>query len=611
MKVQRRQEYELAAIRRQYFQIKSISSRTKDRHLWQHEAAVREKLKALSRLRAHAPRGLDEVHKNYLALLEALSRRILADYNRQHATDFQFDEVVRGNFRAYVSAGILSVLYARHIPKLLADEFNRRLPANPKDEYPEARRMRRRFVLHLGETNTGKTYQAIRRLMEVGRGVYLAPLRVLALENYEWMNQSGARCNLLTGEEEILVKGALLTSCTVEKLNLERSCPVAVIDEVQLLADPQRGAAWTRAILGLKCPEIHVCGALSARDQLVRMIGDCGDELEFHEYVRAVPLEIQPRDVPLSAVEAGDALVAFSKKRVIALAGLLAERGMPAAVIYGDLPPEVRRMQYAAFAQGERRALVSTDAIGMGVNLPIRRIVFTELSKYDGEDVRPLTSQEVKQIAGRAGRLGIYDVGYVASMSGGQAFLKARLEAEDAPVEQAVVGPSEALLGIRQLPLREKLALWSTREEALPCYRKMDVRDALMVLDRIARFALPERIQWQLILLPFDVHSDERMTQFLSYVEAVFVHRAPRLAPPELERQDLAWLEGYYQAVNLYYGFSRAFGLPFDEAWVYAVRSRVSEMINRQLSRRECGRAGVGTCFDGTRARKEERHDPP
>ncbi len=586
MKVQKRQDFELAAIRRQYFQIKSIASRTKERHLWQHEATVREKIKALSRLRAHAPRGLDDVYKNYLSLLEDLSRRILADYNRQHATSFQFDEVVRGNFRAYVSAGILSVLFSRHIPKLLADEFNRRLPVNPKDEYPGARKMRRRFVLHLGETNTGKTYQAIQRLMEIGQGVYLAPLRVLALENYEWMNQSGARCNLLTGEEEILVEGAKLTSCTVEKLNLERAYPVAVIDEAQLLADTQRGAAWTRAILGLKCPEIHVCGASNAYDQLVRMIGDCGDEVEYHQYARTVPLEIQMENVPLGAVEKGDALVAFSKKKVIALSGLLAERGIPAAVIYGDLPPEVRRLQYAAFVRGERGVLVSTDAIGMGVNLPIRRIVFTDLSKYDGEEIRPLTSQEVKQIAGRAGRLGIYDVGYVAAMSGGQAFLKAQLEAEDAPVEQAVVGPSEALLDIRQLPLREKLALWSTREEALPCYRKMDVRDPLMVLDRIAHYRLPEKIQWQLILLPFDVHSDERMMQFLSYVEAVFIHHTPRLTPPEMERQDIAWLEGYYQAVNLYYGFSRAFGLPFDEAWVYAVRSRVSEMINRQLSRR-------------------------
>ncbi|OPZ67772.1 MAG: ski2-like helicase [Firmicutes bacterium ADurb.Bin467] len=585
MKVQKKVELEFAAIRGQYAKIRSIASHTKARHLWQQEAAVRERIKALQRMRTHAPHGYDRVYADYAALLEELSRRILDSYNEQRGTSFRFEEVVKGHFKAYLSSGVLSVLMASHIPHLLSDAFNRCLPANPKDEYPAARAVRRHIVLHLGETNTGKTYQAIRRLIQRGEGVYLAPLRVLALENFESMNVVGARCSLLTGEEEICVDGARLISCTVEKLNLERRYPVAVIDEVQMLKDSQRGAAWVRALLGLNCPEIHVCGALNAREQLIRMVEDCGDTYEFHEYTRAVPLSVEGRPVDLAKVRAGDALIAFSKKRVIALAEYLEGRGIPAAVIYGDLPPEVRRMQYSAFLSGEKRVLVSTDAIGMGVNLPIRRIVFTELAKFDGEEVRMLSSQEVKQIAGRAGRLGIYDVGYVAAAFEAQAFLEAQLDAEDAPVEQAFVGPSEALLSIGILPLREKLALWSTREEALPHYRKMDVRDQLLVLDRIAPYRLPEKVQWQLIMLPFDVHSEERMSQFLNYVEARFIRREKALLKPVMEQQDLSYLEGYYQAVNLYYAFSRAFSLPFDEAWVYEVRRDVSHRINRQLNK--------------------------
>ena len=108
-----------------------------------------------------------------------------------------------------------------------------------------------------------------------------------------------------------------------------------------------------------------------------------------------MPLSVEGRPVDLAKARAGDALIAFSKKRVIALSEYLEGRGIPSAVIYGDLPPEVRRMQYAAFLAGEKRVLVSTDAIGMGVNLPIRRIVFTELAKFDGEEVRSLSSQEV------------------------------------------------------------------------------------------------------------------------------------------------------------------------------------------------------------------------
>jgi hypothetical protein len=87
-------------------------------------------------------------------------------------------------------------------------------------------------------------------------------------------------------------------------------------------------------------------------------------------------------------------------------------------------------------------------------------------------------------------------------------------------------------------------------------------------------------------MLPFDVHSEERMLQFLSYVEAHFLRHEKSLPRPRMESQDLPFLEGYYQAVNLYYGFSRAFGLFFDEAWVYETRRSVSQRINRQLNRR-------------------------
>ncbi len=587
MKLQKKIEMELNLLRRQYPKIRATAEHTKARHLWQQENAVRDKIKTLQKIKGSAPDDWAEVFQDYVALLETLSRRILESYNRDRGTDFKFEDVVRGHFKAYLRTGVLSVLLASHIPKLFTESFNRCLPPNPKDEYPEARKMKRRFILHLGETNTGKTYQAIQRLLQGGEGAYLAPLRVLALENFERMNAENVPCNLMTGEEEIRVEGARLVSCTIEKLILDHTYEVAVIDEVQLMADAQRGAAWVRAILGLRCPEIHVCGALNAKEQLLRMVEDCGDEWEFHGYTRAVPLEIEKRPARYERVRQGDALIAFSKKRVTALAAMLEERGVPAAVIYGDLPPEVRRMQYNAFLSGERRVLVSTDAIGMGVNLPIRRIIFTELTKYDGEQVRPLTSQEVKQIAGRAGRLGIYDVGYVASTTDGSLFLEDRIDTVDPPIEQAVVGPSEAIMTITSLPLREKLALWATREEKLPFYRKMDVRAQLLVLDRIAHYRLEETVQWRLIMLPFDVYAEERMDQFIEYVETVFIKRRAVLEKPEMESQELNYLESYYQGISLYYSFSRGFGLPFDEDWVYTERSRVSELINRQLNKRK------------------------
>ncbi len=109
MKIQKRQDFEFEAIRKQLPKLRELSTHTKPKNLWQLEAAVREKLKALNQLRAHAPRGFDEVHKNYVRLLEELSRRILDDYNLKHNTSFRFEEVVRGKFRAYLNAGVLSV----------------------------------------------------------------------------------------------------------------------------------------------------------------------------------------------------------------------------------------------------------------------------------------------------------------------------------------------------------------------------------------------------------------------------------------------------------------------------------------------------------------------
>ena len=254
MKLQKKIDLEFAAIRGQYGKIKAIAARTSARHLWQQESAVRERIKSLIKMRQHPPEGFDDVYRDYVALLEELSLRILGQYNEQHNTAFRFQDVIRGHFKAYLRTGVLSVLMTSHIPQLLSDSFNRCLPANPKDEYPDARAMRRHFILHLGETNTGKTYQAIRRLITGGQGAYLAPLRVLALENYEWMNTEGALCNLLTGEEEILIEGARLVSCTIEKLNLETKYQVAVIDEAQMLADSRRGAAWAASDSGTKLP---------------------------------------------------------------------------------------------------------------------------------------------------------------------------------------------------------------------------------------------------------------------------------------------------------------------------------------------------------------------
>ncbi|NMM62293.1 RNA helicase [Clostridium sp. P21] len=570
-------------IKNQIPQIEEIVKHTKTNALWEHEAAVRKKIRHLKEFEDDGIRDFKGVYERYLEILEYISERLVDDYNRKNGTNFSFKEIVKHNYDSYLGSGIISVLITKHIPKLVSKEFDNVFPVNPKDEYEDARKLVRKFYLHLGETNTGKTYTAMQRLKEAKKGIYLSPLRILALENYERLNWEGVKCNLMTGEEEIIVEGAQHISCTIEKLDISEEYDIAVIDEIQMIKDDQRGAAWTRALLGLNCKEIHVCGAINSKNLLVKIIEDCQDEYDFKEYRRSIPLAVEYNSFSHKNIQDGDALVVFSKKRVLELAYYYANLGIKTSLIYGDLPPEVRRKQYEQFINKETKVLITTDAIGMGVNLPIRRIIFMDVKKFDGTEVRFLNSQEVKQIAGRAGRKGIYDVGYVASYGGTQEFINDMINTTDRIIEEAVIGPSEVILKIKSLPLKEKLALWSTREEKIYFYRKMDIGEYIIILENIKSYKLDEKLEWTLLKIPFDVSNPTMMDAFLSYVDERFIAKRDIISKPTCLLKGLNELELYYQKINLYYSFSKVFNLEFDEQWVYDERIKVSEDINKIL----------------------------
>ena len=566
-------------------QIEEIVEHSKSGALLEHESSIRKKLRSLKELEKCGLKDYETVLEQYEELLEYVSKRMLEDYNKKNNTDFDFYDVVRGNYNSFLNSGFMTVLTKMHIPKLISKEFEDNFPLNPKDEYPRARSMRRKFFIHLGDTNTGKTHNAIERLKKAKKGVYLSPLRILALENYERLNNEGIMCDLLTGEEEIINPNSTHTSCTIEKVNLKEHYDIAVIDEIQMISDSFRGMSWSKAVLGLQCDEIHICGALNSKEILEEIINDCKDEYEIKEYRRSIPLIVEDKNFSYNDISEGDAIVIFSKKRVLEIAEELSEKGIKASVIYGDLPPEVRKMQYEEFTSKKTKVLVTTDAIGMGVNLPIRRIIFMTIRKFDGEEVRELTSQEVKQVAGRAGRIGIYDKGYVASVGGNAHIIKEKIESEDPTIREAVIGPSDAILNIRGLPLNEKLALWSTREEEFDYYRKMDVSEYIYILDKIKKYKLTQEIEWDLLKVPFDVKSEALMESFLDYVDELFVNKQKELFKPECYNGNLDDLEIYYQKVNMYYSFSKIFNLKFDVNWVYEERIKVSESINEILLR--------------------------
>lgn len=574
---------EFKKLKSQINQIEEIVHHSKVGALIEQETSIRKKIRLLKEMEKEGFKEYQDVCDRYEEILEDASKRILEDYNKKNNTDFDFYEVARGNYNTFLNSGIMTVLTKQHIPKLIGEAFEEAFPDNPKDEYMVTRRMKRKIYIHLGDTNTGKTYNAVERLKTAKKGVYLSPLRILALENYDKLNNEGIVCDLMTGEEEIIKENSTHVSCTIEKVNLKQSYDIAVIDEIQMISDTQRGIAWSRAVLGLRCNEIHICGAMNAKELLIKILEDCEDEYEIKEYHRNIPLIVESKNFSYNDVQEGDAIVVFSKKRVLEIAQDYSNKNIKTSIIYGDLPPEVRKMQYEQFINKENKVLVTTDAIGMGVNLPIRRIIFMSIRKFDGEEVRELTSQEVKQIAGRAGRKGIYDTGYVAGVSDTSNFISRKLEVRDDTIKQAVIGPSEAILTIKSLPLNEKLVLWKTRESKIDYYTKMDISEYLLILEKIKRYKLKEEDQWDLLKVPFDVSSDELMNKFLEYVDEVFVIKSSEITKPTCFTGNLDDLEIYYQKINMYYSFSKIFNLKFDVEWVYSERLRVSQDINEIL----------------------------
>lgn len=574
---------EFKKLKSQINQIEEIVHHSKVGALIEQETSIRKKIRLLKEMEKEGFKEYQDVCDRYEEILEDASKRILEDYNKKNNTDFDFYEVVRGNYNTFLNSGVMTVLTKQHVPKLIGEAFEEAFPDNPKDEYMVTRRMKRKIYIHLGDTNTGKTYNAVERLKIAKKGVYLSPLRILALENYDKLNNEGIVCDLMTGEEEIIKENSTHVSCTIEKVNLKQSYDIAVIDEIQMISDTQRGIAWSRAVLGLRCNEIHICGAMNAKELLIKILEDCEDDYEIKEYHRNIPLIVETKNFSYNDVQEGDAIVVFSKKRVLEIAQDYSNKNIKTSIIYGDLPPEVRKMQYEQFINKENKVLVTTDAIGMGVNLPIRRIIFMSIRKFDGEEVRELTSQEVKQIAGRAGRKGIYDVGYVAGVSDTHNFISRKLEVKDDTIKQAVIGPSEAILTIKSLPLNEKLVLWKTRESKIDYYTKMDISEYLLILEKIKRYKLKEEDQWDLLKVPFDVASDELMNKFLEYVDEVFVAKLNEITKPTCFTGNLDDLEIYYQKINMYYSFSKIFNLKFDVDWVYSERLKVSEDINEIL----------------------------
>lgn len=482
------------------------------------------------------------------------------------------------------------IYYTRRQRELKSQIINL-VPAKPELEFPEALDMERHFILHIGPTNSGKTYQSLERLKEAQNGVYLGPLRLLALEVYEKMMDCGVPCTMLTGQECIEEPNSRITASTVEMLDINKLYDVAVIDEAQMVADEDRGHSWTRAILGIKAKEIHICMSPVAEEVVKHLISLCKDTYEINRYERKTELVLEDKAFCFPEdVQEGDAFIVFSKKSVLNIAARLEKKGIKSSVIYGSLPPEIRRRQMNLFNSGETKVVVSTDAIGMGLNLPVRRIVFLEMDKFDGTGRRLLELSEIKQIAGRAGRFGIHEAGYYTAMGERNLnYLRKVMATEEPVISKVSLGFPQLLLDM-DAELDEIISLWHEVKPSEP-FEKINIDDILFLYKEAYRNRMfiadfdDKRVLYRMVTCPIDIKDREVINQWRRYCMSYTADISLEHPDKRSRYQGLVKLESYYKKLDLYYQLSVRMGKLVDEEWLEQERDDTQTAIMQMLSR--------------------------
>ncbi|GBQ69793.1 RNA helicase [Ameyamaea chiangmaiensis NBRC 103196] len=502
-------------------------------------------------------------------------------------------------------------------PEVKADEGNRKVGnaaiarVAALDRYAAhfrtARALERRITLVTGPTNSGKSYTALNALAGADSGLALAPLRLLAHEFRESLMARGVEASLATGEERISVPGSRHLAATVEMCPFHNPVDVAIIDEAQMLADTDRGAAWTAAIMGAPARHLYVLGAPDCIPMVRRIAELCNDPLDEITLERKSPLRAARDPVSMGELRPGDAVIAFSRREVLDLRAALMARGRRVAVVYGALSPEVRRAEAHRFNSGQADILIATDAIGMGLNLSIRRVVFAGLRKFDGSQTRDLTAQEVKQIGGRAGRFGKHEDGVVAVLAGAgsPSFIKAMLNhppepqtdlrplvQPDSDIVRAVAAEigSESLYGVLARIRRAVL-----RHDD-PNYRLADMEQAFAIaaaLEGVDGLDLTQR--WTYAMCPVD-ERDNGITRLVHWAADHAAGRrvtppgAGRLVPPpQAGREDLERAEKRHKRLVAWRWLALRFPATYpdaDEAEIAtAVLNDWIEDVLRQQSR--------------------------
>jgi len=254
----------------------------------------------------------------------------------------------------------------------------------------------------LGPTNTGKTFFAIETMLSFDSGMIGFPLRLLAREVYDKVIKEvdPKKVALITGEEKIIPSNAKYFLCTVESMPIGKNLDFVGIDEIQMCSDHERGHIFTDRFLNLRGKKLTMfMGANTIKNIISKLDGD----IEFINKDRLSKL-VYIGHKKISRIERKSAIIAFSTEEVYAIAELVRRQKGGAAIVMGSLSPKTRNAQVNLYQSGDVDYLVATDAIGMGINMDLDNVYFSNLKKFDGKKLRKLNLSEIGQIAGRAGR---------------------------------------------------------------------------------------------------------------------------------------------------------------------------------------------------------------
>ena len=254
----------------------------------------------------------------------------------------------------------------------------------------------------LGPTNTGKTYFAIETMLSFESGMIGFPLRLLAREVYDKIIKkiNPNKVALITGEEKIIPSNAKYYLCTVESMPIDKNLEFVAVDEIQMCADHERGHIFTDRLLNLRGEKLTM---FLGSNTIKTIISKLDADIEFIKKERLSKLSYVGHK-KISRIDRKSAVIAFSTEEVYAIAELIRRQKGGAAIVMGSLSPRTRNSQVELYQSGDVDFLVATDAIGMGINMDLDHIYFSNIKKFDGKKLRRLNLSEIGQIAGRAGR---------------------------------------------------------------------------------------------------------------------------------------------------------------------------------------------------------------